>query len=633
MVKFAKTTEKTKKNPKITKEIVIKVANSFVPLITPFLCFIITEFTWRVNSKGVLNSNPFDTISTRLILLNLLLFYAFWGICFSIIGRSSVASYITIAVSFIIGLANYYLMIFRGNPITASDFKALRTAFAVSGTYSYAPTLKVIAVFIFALALVGVNIVFKFKLKKMEKVYLKILIRVIPAIVCICVMVGVTSFVSRQDIRKIIPEFNATLFMGNVMARDDGLVLCFASTIQYTNVDKPEDYSTAKAKKILDDNKDDSVWKTSSISKTSPDKNTFNTKANKANIVVIMNECFSDIGILGDLKTNIDYMPFTKKMMKGSKDTISGYYYSSVIAGSTANTEFEYLTGDTMAFLPPGSIPYQQFIDQDTESMASDLTSQGYSTIGTHPYVGYGWNRRTVYPLLGFGYQKYAINMTGLKKIRVYTDDESYYKYLKKFIFYKHQPFFSFNVTMQNHGGYTGTFDNFTPNVHMTNANNQPTDNYLSLIKKSDEQFENLITYFKTRKEPTIVVMFGDHQPNDYVVDPIYYKKGKVASELKGEEHFERYKVPVVMWANYDIPEDNKLITSANYMGGMVTKLAGCKTSPYQNFLEKFRAKIPALCSQGFIGSDGKYRDLEELDDYAKEVDDYRILNYYNIFG
>ena len=620
------------KNIKITKSLIRKIINHFVPLITPFLCFIITEFIWRVDAKGLLSSNPFATIPTKLFILNLLLFYAFWGLFFALIGRSSVASYITIAVSFVFGLANYYIMIFRSAPITASDFKALRTAFAVSGSYSFVPAGRVIAVFIFALALVGLNIVFKFKLKTMKKVYSKILIRAIPAVLCICLMVGVTSFISRQDIRKIIPEFNATLFTGAVMAREDGLVLSFVSTIQYTNVDKPDDYSPEKAKQILDNNKDDSIWKTSTISKTSPDKKTFNTKIKKANIVVIMNECFSDIGVLGNLKTNVDYMPFTKSLMKGAKDTVSGYYYSSVIAGSTANTEFEFLTGDTMAFLPPGSIPYQQFIDNNTESMASDLVKQNYKTIGTHPYVGYGWNRRTVYPLLGFHSSKFAVDMPNLNKLRIYTDDESYYKYLEEHVFYKYQPFFAFNVTMQNHGGYSGSFSNFKPDVHMTNDSCLYTDNYLSLIKESDKQFKALIDYFKSRKEPTIVVMFGDHQPNDYVVEPIYNVAGKSTVDLEGADHFERYKVPVVMWANYDIPEDNQLVTSANYMGGMVTKLAGCKTSPYQNFLEKLRARVPVICSQGFMGTDGKYRDLETIDDYAKEIGDYRILDYYNIF-
>ena len=630
MVKLAKPVEEKKK--KNIKEPLKKVPKYFIPIITPFLCFIITEYLWRYKSDGILNSNPFVTIPFTLIVLNLLLFYGFWGFFFAVIGRSNVASYITIGVSFIIGLANYYVMDFRNAPITASDLKALKTAMAVSDNYSYMPTYQIFVIAFFAICLVVLNTLFKFKLVSMKKTYSKILVRVIPAVVCVCLVIGVTSFVSRQDIRKIIPEFNSTLFTGSVMAKDDGIVLSFVSTIQYTNVDKPDNYSDEEAKKILNQNKDDSVWKTSSISKTSPDKKIFNTKAKKANVVVVMNECFSDIGILGDLKTNIDYMPFTKSLMKGAKDTVSGYYYSSVIAGSTANTEFEFLTGDTMAFLPPGSVPYQQFIDQNVQSMASDLKAQGYTTIGTHPYVGYGWNRRNAYPFLGFGQMRFAVDMPGLQKIRCYADDASYYEYLKKNIFYKLQPFFAFNVTMQNHGGYSGVFNNFNTDVHMTNAVSQPTDNYLSLIKKSDKSFKNLINYFKTRKEPTIVVMFGDHQPNDYVVEPIYNQKGETSTDLQGAEHFKRYKVPVVMWANYDIPEDNQLLTSANYMGGMVTKLAGCKTSPYQNFLEKLRAKVPVICSQGYMGTDGKYRDLETIDDYAKEISDYRILNYYNIF-
>lgn len=604
-----------------------------IPLITPFLCFLITEFTWRFNSSGELKSIPFDTLTPKILLLNVLVFYAFWGILFSLIGKTSIASCVTIIVSFLVGLANYYVMDFRIYPITALDFRALKTAFAVGGSYSYVPTYKVIIIGIVAIGLICINFVFKFKIKHLNKLYKNILIRVIPAILCVCIITGITSLVCRKDVSKIIPKFYMSLFLGHTSSQHNGLVLSFLSTIQYTNVDKPDNYSKEKVEKILNDNKDDSVWKSSKIDNNDSSSKTFNTKTKSANIVVIMNECFSDIGVLGTLKTNMDYMPFTNHLMKGSKNTISGYYYSSVIAGSTANTEFEFLTGDTMAFLPPGSVPYQQYLVNNTKSMAWDLKEQGYTTIGTHPYVSYGWNRRNTYPYLGFDKVKFAKDMSGLKDIRCYTSDDSYYKYLENNVFYNSHPFFSFNVTMQNHGGYTTAFDNFKINVHMTNYNSQPTDNYLSLIKKSDEAFKDLIDYFKKQKEPTIVVMFGDHQPNDYVVDPIYYIANKDSQELKGKERFERYKVPVIMWANYDIPEENKLLTSANYMGGMVTKLAGCKTSPYQNFLEKLRAKIPVICSQGFIGNDGKYRGLEKIDDYTKEIDDYRILNYYNIFG
>ena len=73
MVKLAKQPEPKEKKIKITKEGIRNVFKYLVPLLTPFLCFLITEFTWRINSNGVLRSNPFETIITKLMLLNLLL--------------------------------------------------------------------------------------------------------------------------------------------------------------------------------------------------------------------------------------------------------------------------------------------------------------------------------------------------------------------------------------------------------------------------------------------------------------------------------------------------------------------------------------------------------------------------------
>ncbi len=633
MVKLAEQQETKEKKVKITKEKVLKVISFLIPLGTPFICFMALEFLWRLSIDGVLKVNPIVYMSPTLILLNLLLFYAFWLIIFAIFRRTKVASCVLIVLSFVIGLANFYIMIFRNYPIMATDFLSLKTALAVGGSYSFAINKSIVFIGISCIALFVLNLFFSFKLPQMRKTYSKILIRVIPIVFSLAIIFGITSVVSRDDVKSIISGYNSTLFDRVRMTEDDGLILSFVSSIHYAVVDKPDGYSEDAAKKILNKYSDDSVWNTTTVSKTTDKSAPIKTKVKKANVVAIMNECFSDVGILGNLKTNMDYMPFTRKLMSGSKDTISGYFYSSVIAGSTANTEFEFLTGDTMAFLPPCSIPYQQHIYNQTDSMASLLAEQGYSTNATHPYVSYAWNRINIYPLLGFENIKFARDMTGLTQIRIYNDDASYYKYLKQNIFNTTSPYFSFGVTMQNHGGYTGTFDNFAPNVHMTNSVSQPTDTYLSLIKKSDEQFKDLIDYFKKIEDPTIVIMFGDHQPNDYVVDPIYQLKGKTAESLTPAERFERYKVPVIIWANYDIPEDSNLLTSANYMGGIVTKLAGCKTSSYQNFLENLRDEIPVICAQGFTLKDGKYKDLSELDKYSDKINDYRILNYYNIFA
>ena len=120
MVKLVKQPEVKEK--KINKETILKIPKYLIPAITPFLCFVIMEYIWRYKSNGVLTSNPFATIPTVLLIFNLLLFYGFWGLLFAVIGRSNIASYITIALSFIIGLANYYIMDFRNAPITAADF-------------------------------------------------------------------------------------------------------------------------------------------------------------------------------------------------------------------------------------------------------------------------------------------------------------------------------------------------------------------------------------------------------------------------------------------------------------------------------------------------------------------------------
>ena len=99
---------------------------------------------------------------------------------------------------------------------------------------------------------------------------------------------------------------------------------------------------------------------------------------------------------------SLSYMPFVHSLMSGADNTVSGYLNVSVCGGNTADTEFEFLTGNTMAFLPSGSIPYQQYIKNETPSLAGYLSSLGYVTYAQHPYYGSGWNRETVYPLLGF---------------------------------------------------------------------------------------------------------------------------------------------------------------------------------------------------------------------------------------
>jgi phosphoglycerol transferase MdoB-like AlkP superfamily enzyme len=403
------------------------------------------------------------------------------------------------------------------------------------------------------------------------------------------------------------------LFTPAVMSKRDGTAVAFLMELQYINIDKPDNYSADNAEEILSNygNGSDGDAANGSL----------------PNIIVIMNEAFSDPAVLGDFETNQDYMPYIHSIMSGEVDnTVSGYMNVSVVGGNTANTEFEFLTGSTMAFLPSGSVAYQQYLKKEMPSLASHLKELGYETIATHPYNSTGWDRNKVYPLLGFDEMYFIKDYSSPEKIRKYVSDKSCYD--KIISMYENKdngtPMFVFNVTMQNHSSYTEEFDNFTPDIEVAGSNSSVLNNYLSLIKLSDEAFEYLTSYFEGVDEDTIIVMFGDHQPTNSVVSSIW--------KLNGGEYDEadRYKVPYVIWSNFDIGTKTSNDTSANYLAEELLNIAGINLNPYESFLEDLSKRYPILTAIRAEDADGTSHDTDEILD---DINDYAILQYYRLFG
>ena len=116
-------------------------------------------------------------------------------------------------------------------------------------------------------------------------------------------------------------------------------------------------------------------------------------------IIVIMLESFADV-------TKIDGLEFSKdpleKFRQIGSEGIMGEVYVPVLGGKTANTEFEFLTGYNVKHLPEGSVPYQQHITSDINSVASHLGDSGYDTTVIHNNIPEFWNRDKVYEHMGF---------------------------------------------------------------------------------------------------------------------------------------------------------------------------------------------------------------------------------------
>ena len=67
---------------------------------------------------------------------------------------------------------------------------------------------------------------------------------------------------------------------------------------------------------------------------------------------------------------------------------------------------------------------------------------------------------------------------------------------------------------VQNHGGYTAA--DYPAQVTLTDAPGEypMAEQYLTLANKTDQAFRTLVEYFQNQEEPTIILMFGDHQPS-----------------------------------------------------------------------------------------------------------------------
>lgn len=599
--------------------------------------------------------NPFEEVRFMAAFFNIILFELIAWILYFVTGRAKWALRAVFIVAMVFGLINHYVMLFRSTPFVPWDIFSIGTATSVASNYDFAPTAGVIVVTVIFIALIMLMHFVDFRIK--WKFRFRLILTVL-GLIALCLFVNALQDEDFQTDNYLYPF----LFTPAYMTKVNGMAVTFAMDLKFVAVDKPDGYSRQKAKELLDsysgtdDNSDAAAASDNSatIDEDADKDNATNNAANNTaiidksdypNIIVVMDEAFSDLSVLGDFDTNTDYMPFVHSLEKGNENTITGYLNTSVCGGNTADTEFEFLTGNTMAFLPVGSIPYQQYIKSKTPSLASYLKSIGYATYAQHPYYGSGWNRDTVYPLLGFDNLSFMQDYFNQRFVRKYISDETSFDRIIETYENKPdgQPAFIFNVTMQNHGGYTDTYYGFDNTVTADKLNNSALDQYLSLIKMTDEDLKNLIEYFSNVDEKTIVVFFGDHQPNDTVASSVLAANGMDYNNLSNEELKLRYQVPYVIWANYDIDEATGKDTSVNYLAANVLKAAGVPTNDYQSFLLKLQEEYPIISavrtdktadktldkasnkSDKATGSKNKQADSDMLNDY-------KLLQYYRLF-
>lgn len=575
-----------------------KIINIICMVLAPVLIFYLFEWYMR---------NPFEKMTVPLQILNIFFFEFLLYFLIGIFGKIKVAIRVEAVLAIVIGLADYFVIQFRSTPIMPWDIFSIGTAASVANNYKYHLNTRAVVVTVLLLLIVIICGKLKLTIGK------KLPVRIGFVIAGFLMLFGFTKYIQRDETVKTFRIYDK-LFTPLTMSYKDGTVVAFLMEMKFMKVDKPADYSTKNAQALL-----------------ASYENTENEVSNTPNVIVIMNEAFSDLSILDEYTTNMDEIPFMRQLMNQGDNTISGYMDVSVLGGNTANTEFEFLTGDSMAFLPQGSIPYQQYVKSDTFSLATYFKELGYSTIAMHPYRAAGWDRDKVYARFGFDKFYSRDDFENPDILRKYISDKADIDKIKEIYEAKENgtPLFLFNVTMQNHSSYTEAFDNFTPEISVDNSDSEALNNYLSLLKKSDESLEDIISYFENQDEDTVIVFFGDHQPTDSVVAPIYQMNDRSVYSLSEEEVRMRYKVPFIIWANFDIQEETNVTISSNFLATKVLDAAGINKTAYMNYLTELSKSYPSVSAMQITDSTGTTTSVSEQKDL---LSDYQMLQYYHLF-
>lgn len=537
-------------------------------------------------------------------ILNLLCCLVAYLVMICITARPKIACMITYIVLMSLAGINYFVYKFRGNEFSFNDFKAIFTGLSVASEYKF--TLDTRAAMAVVLSIVFVAAIRKINLE-FKRIYMLRGTTLCVAVISIVYLVGKTEYIVTETWEQKGSYRN-------------GYILNFVLGIRDSFVEKPEGYSVDTIKMLEDQY---------GVTKTDA-----NTQASEEApvIIAIMNESFADLGVIGNLQTNEPVTPFLDSMQT---NITKGYALSSVFGAKTPNSEWEFLTGNTMAYLPSGSVAYQQYVSEGAYSLVGTLKNQGYQCIAMHPYYSTGWSRNKIYPLLGFEESYFMDDFNQNHIVREYiTDQELYDKIIAQYEAKKKgDKMFIMSITMQNHGGYNDKYDNFTENIRMTNGYYPDVNQYLSLVNTSDAALQNLIHYFSNVDEKVEIVFFGDHQPslnNNFYVS----LNGNGLSGLTLEQLEDLFTVPFFIWTNYETETTTDVHTSLNYLSTMVLDKAGIELPPYEKFLCDMQKDIPAMNARGYYSAkDGCFKHYQDADgEEAEMLNYYQILQYNSMF-
>ena len=572
-------------------------------LLPPLTAAWLMQFTYGVLPWAM----PFPALLANALCIALL----YWPLC-GLTGRIAPCCIGIHIAAGAWGAANCFVQSFRGTPILPWDLSALGTAADVAGGYRFTPTWQMLA----AVALAAALVVFLHPEKHKARLRLTGTRRPLRLV---CLGAGLACLLLLFPTGRL-ERFGVKTDVWDPAGsyRAGGCLAVFLRNTEFLEVEEPEDVTPERLGQIM-----------AGVEPPEPAA----VSVERPNIVAIMNESWADFEDYGNLTLSASVTNYIRSL----DNAVYGHAYTSVFGAGTSASEFEFLTGNSMAFLPSGSIPYQQYILDRSPSLVWLMREAGYETRAFHPGERTSWQRDQAYPLLGFESFKCGEDMDVPQEMaHGYVSDSSDFDQV--IWEYEHRdpdrPLFLFNVTIQNHGSYTDK--TYPAQVQLTDEPGAypMAEQYLTLARETNLAFQKLVEYFSQQEEPTIILMFGDHQPSveQEFLDKAY---GVTQDEMTMEQYMDKYRVPYVVWANFPLEEEEQsgATTSLNFLSQYILEYTGVQSDSYFSFLDRLRQTLPAITFVGYLDQEGNAYSHLETNSFTSLIEDYQCVQYERLFG
>ncbi|PEY20326.1 phosphoglycerol transferase [Bacillus anthracis] len=555
-------------------------------------------------------------------ILSVVAIYAIYILVYNLIGKVFLSMILTSCTLVILGIVNYLKLIFRGDPLYPSDFTQIMHMQSVIPmvmdyfSWSY--------IFVIILSIVACIVAGIYMRRYIQNVKIHLGIRALLVVGSIFVLYAYGNF-ANTFMNKVFQKSGVdfVLWDQNENYASNGFVLGFISNLDTTVMEKPNNYSKENMLQIANDIKQQYSGNIGN-----------QKKKEKPNIIFVMSESFWDPTKVTNLSFSEDPVPNLHHYIENFP---GGQTISPTFGGNTANVEFEALTSYSMSLLKPGSIPYQQVVINKKEipSIPTALKKEGYYTSAIHSFGRSFFKRDDVYRVLGFDKFNAEDTMENVDIDGDYISDLAMSKEIIAELEKQKQPTFIHAVTMQNHFPFTeGRFgENLIEISGLENEESKgELETYTEGLRRSDEALQYLIEQLDNLDRPTLLVFFGDHLPSLGTNKSFYKENGYITNEKTPNERLAMAQTPLLMYANFDMPNDDLGVVSPIYFSNLIFDYAGLNKSLFYQFLSEFYKEIPVLRDELKVDKNGEV--INDLTKKQKEMlEQYKMLQYDLLVG